>query len=307
VPPDGGSKDGGPPGGHPPGDPGEAPPLTDAPDHDDGGACAPAPGPGDPWDDPDGDYDGSVLPAWLPLPDTLAEIPPFLGGQPRRHPDPAWPTPPAPASPGDPDGTTRRPAAGLLDLTISRAALTGAPAALGRLGPVSTAQALPLAVLAISNPAAQWRVILTNPAGHAIAIERVRRGRLCDNPGRPPGVTGRVTVTIPAATLITAAATSGTGWTGTGRGIRAAVLRAARRAAARAADTAAADADAGGCAHTAATTAYRPATRTREHVTARDKTCRQPCCAQPAWRADLDHTRPWHQGGPTCSCNLGGV
>jgi hypothetical protein len=135
----------------------------------------------------------------------------------------------------------------------------------------------------------------------------VRRGRLCDNPGRPPGVTGRVTVTIPAATLITAAATSGTGWTGTGRGIRAAVLRAARRAAARAADTAAADADAGGCAHTAATTAYRPATRTREHVTARDKTCRQPCCAQPAWRADLDHTRPWHQGGPTCSCNLGGV
>ncbi|HEY5362494.1 MAG TPA: hypothetical protein VIJ82_33240, partial [Streptosporangiaceae bacterium] len=186
MPPDGGSKDGGPPGGHPPGDPGEAPPLTDAPDHDDGGACAPAPGPGDPWDDPDGDYDGSVLPAWPPLPDTLAEIPPFLGGQPRRHPDPAWPTPPAPASPGDPDGTTRRPAAGLLDLTISRAALTGAPAALGRLGPVSTAQALPLAVLAISNPAAQWRVILTNPAGHAIAVERSGGGGCATTPAARP-------------------------------------------------------------------------------------------------------------------------
>jgi len=141
---------------------------------------------------------------------------------PRRHPGPTWPCPPSPAL-GDPDGgTTRRPG-GLLDLTISWAALTGslsAPAALGRLGPVSTAQALPLAVLAVADPAAQWRVILTGPAGQAIAVERVRRGRLGDNPGRPPGVTGRVTVTIPAATLTTAGATSGTSWTGTGRGIR---------------------------------------------------------------------------------------
>ena len=29
-------------------------------------------------------------------------------------------------------------------------------------------------------------------------------------------------------------------------------------------------------------------------------------CRQPAWRADLDHTIPWDQHGPTCSCNLGG-
>jgi hypothetical protein len=36
-------------------------------------------------------------------------------------------------------------------------------------------------------------------------------------------------------------------------------------------------------------------------------TCRNPACRQPAWRADLDHTRPWEDDGPTCSCNLGGA
>ena len=40
---------------------------------------------------------------------------------------------------------------------------------------------------------------------------------------------------------------------------------------------------------------------------ARDLTCRNPVCGQPASRADLDHTIPWEQGGQTCSCNLGGA
>ena len=29
-----------------------------------------------------------------------------------------------------------------------------------------------------------------------------------------------------------------------------------------------------------------------------------PGCGQPAARCDLDHTRPWHQGGLTCPCDL---
>ena len=92
-----------------------------------------------------------------------------------------------------------------------------------------------------------------------------------------------------------------------GTGIRAAVLRTARRALARAQRQAAADAAApGGCAHTTATAAYRPTTKIRDHVTARDQTCRHPRCRQPARHADLDHTTPWHQGGRTCGCNLGG-
>ena len=63
----------------------------------------------------------------------------------------------------------------------------------------------------------------------------------------------------------------------------------------------------GGCAHHGATAAYRPTTAIRDYVTARDQTCRYPCCRQPAWHADLDHTRPWHTGGPTCPCNLGAL
>jgi hypothetical protein len=35
-------------------------------------------------------------------------------------------------------------------------------------------------------------------------------------------------------------------------------------------------------------------------------TCRSAVCRQPAWRADLDHTRPYDQHGRTCTCNLGG-
>ena len=40
---------------------------------------------------------------------------------------------------------------------------------------------------------------------------------------------------------------------------------------------------------------------------ARDVTCRNPACRQPAWRADLDHTHPYDQDGRTCDCNLGGA
>jgi len=102
--------------------------------------------------------------------------------------------------------------------------------------------------------------------------------------------------------------TSGTGGgiRGPGRGILAAVLRAARRAHAHAQRQAAADAAApGGCAHTTATPSYRPTPKIRDYVTARDQTCRNPRCRQPARHTDLDHTTAWHKGGPTCPCNLG--
>ena len=280
------------------GEPDEALPLTDAdaPFDDDG--VYPTLDPAGGWGDLD-DYDGSSAGAWPPLPETIAEIPPVLGGPPR--------TCPGLSPPDNAAGESTRPPPGLLDLTISWHVLTGQPAAparLGRLGPVSTAQSLPLAALAVADPAAQWRVILTDRDGRAIAVERVRRGRLADNPGRPIGVTGRVTVIVPATALTRPA---GTGQAGeTGSGIRAAVLRAAHRAAARAEKARVADAAAGGCAHTTATAAYRPPTRIREYVVARDQTCRQPYCGQPAWRADLDHTMPWHKGGLTCPCNIGG-
>jgi hypothetical protein len=202
---------------------------------------------------------------------------------------------------------TRRPPSGLLDLTIGWATLAGhsaVPADLGRTGPVTAPQARLLAATAIPDPHAQWRVILTDPGGHAIAVERIRRGpRICPRQDhRPPGTAGRVTITLPASVLDQPWPVTST----PAGGILTAALRAGQRAARRAAKTAAAGTAApGGCAHTTATPAYRPPPRTRELVEARDQTCRHPRCGQPAWRSDLDHTTPWHRGGPTCHCNLG--
>ena len=118
-------------------------------------------------------------------------------------------------------------------------------------------------------------------------------------------MTGQVTVTIPA-TVVAQLADAGpdgpasAGISSGGTGIKAAVLRTAGRALARARRQAAADAAApGGCAHTAATEAYRPTTKIRDYVTARDQTCRNPRCRQPARHADLDHTTPYDRGaGP---------
>jgi hypothetical protein len=137
---------------------------------------------------------------------------------------------------------------------------------------------------------------------------RARAGPLTPGTARGgapgPGLVGRITVTIGQDTL-----TSPPAGPGPPAGIAAAVHAAAARSLARAlaqAD-ADADADAGGCAHHAQSAACRPPPRLRDYITARDLTCRNPICRQPAWRADLDHTIPWDQGGRTCACNLGGV
>jgi hypothetical protein len=258
-------------------------------------------------------------------------------------PVPAWPAlgaiPPALARPAGPaDG---RPVPGLLDITVpwtTLAGLTDRPGTLGRIGPITAAQARQLAQAAQADPAAQWRVIVTNAAGQAIAVTRIRRprahhahaGHRGPGPGRdgpPPGtgLVGRVTVTITQDTLAVqrqargprgGPGPAGPG-TPTGPGppagpgppltaIAAAMLRAAARAMDRAQARAAADHAAGGCAHLDQSPAYRPPPRLREYVIARDVTCRSPVCRQPAWRADLDHTRPYDQHGKTCRCNLGG-
>jgi len=39
-------------------------------------------------------------------------------------------------------------------------------------------------------------------------------------------------------------------------------------------------------------------------VRARDRRCRFPGCRRPAACAEIDHTTPYSQGGPTDVCNL---
>jgi hypothetical protein len=242
------------------------------------------------------------------------------GGWQDCGPAPDWPAlpviPPVPARPA----TGLGPVPGLLDVTVPWRVLAGAsagPGYLGRIGSIPASQARRLAGCAARDPAAQWRIIITTPGGHAVAVTRIPRPR---GQGRTPesgqhgtgmGLVGRVTLTIPEDTL-TSPPPGNRNQTGQSSGpdppgqILRLALHAAVRAAARARAAAAADAAAGGCAHTTATPSYRPPPRLRDHVTARDLTCRNPVCRQPAWRGELDHTIPWDQG-LTCSCNLGGM
>lgn len=52
---------------------------------------------------------------------------------------------------------------------------------------------------------------------------------------------------------------------------------------------------------------YTPPPTLREHIRARDATCRFPGCNQPAHRCDLDHAIPWDSGGCTDAANLGAL
>jgi hypothetical protein len=60
----------------------------------------------------------------------------------------------------------------------------------------------------------------------------------------------------------------------------------------------------GPCDHARAETGYHPSRVLAHLIRARNGRCTAPGCARPAARCDLDHTRPWDQGGPTCECNL---
>ncbi|HEY2075325.1 MAG TPA: DUF222 domain-containing protein, partial [Streptosporangiaceae bacterium] len=305
------------PAGHQP--PGDQLPADDGPDDD----RSPCEGPGLTGRDvdPSGADD---LPGWWPdipcpgdgdaPPDTGDPPEPPLATEPDDNdddwpqlPSPDWPALPArlPA-PGDPapaPGDAARARAGLLDVLIpwtSLAGDSGEPGVLGRIGPVSSLQARQLLFLATRSPTTQWRVIVTGDDGRALAVGHARPPRHTRPRRTDPdstGVIGRVTITIRASTLATpanAAAADLGACPRPLRGIAAAVLAAANRATTRARADAERDTRAGGCAHTTASTAYRPPPRTREHVTARDKTCRFGPCGQPAWRTDLDHTIPWH-------------
>ncbi len=243
----------------------------------------------------------------------------------RRSPATSPPRPSArgqhhPPRPG-PGPQPGRPPPGLLDLTLPWTTLAGLsrqPGHLGRLGPITPAQACQLAAHAATRPGTDWRIILTTPAGHALAITRIPR----TPPAAPPATAPPATA--PAATAAGPRhprdpagrpdhphhppAHPGHHPRPRPRQHRDPRPRptAAATAAAHATAQAAADTAAGGCAHTTATPSYRPPPRLHEYITARDLTCRQPTCRQPAWRTDLDHTRPYAQGGPTCRCNLGG-
>ena len=310
------------PGDSPAGDPGDDPAARDVPPPGDQDAPRdddPCPCPGDGparagYSDAEHDDDGWLAPDWPGLPAAI---------------------PAAFTRPGSARVPGGRPVTGLLDVSLPWPVLAGispGPGYLGRIGPITAAQARHLAAAAARDPGTGWRIIVTTTSGHALTITRIPRPHAAmtirpgqapgknpaPGPGRTPetrpgasiGLVGRVTLTIPEDML---AHPPPRPRSGPGAGpdppgeILSRALQAAATAAARARAAIAADAAAGGCAHTAATAAYRPPPRLKEYIAARDLTCRFPRCRQPAWRGDLDHTIPYDNGGLTCHCNLGGL
>ncbi|WP_092665104.1 HNH endonuclease signature motif containing protein [Agrococcus carbonis] len=49
---------------------------------------------------------------------------------------------------------------------------------------------------------------------------------------------------------------------------------------------------------------YTPSSQLKRLLRARDQHCRWPGCGQRARRCDIDHTKPWAEGGTTCHDNL---
>jgi hypothetical protein len=192
------------------------------------------------------------------------------------------------------------------------------------LGPVTPGTARDLATAAAADPSAAWHLIVTDTQGHAIAYTRLRTRRATAAPGMVSDVTLTITASL-AAALTTAGDLPGriaaplarTGPAGTDHQaastgtaelarLLAKAVTAANRAADQAARTARLDRQAGGCAHTRQSGGYRVPDSLRKWLNVRDGTCRNPICRQPASRCDQDHTRPHHQGGRTCPCNIGG-
>jgi hypothetical protein len=249
--------------------------------------------------DPDPPPDEAL---WL-IDDPPEEDDPDLGIS--SKPLPALPEVPAQVPPGPAAMENLRPAeGGQLDLWAPWTTLigdSGEPGRLSRIGPITAEQARYLADVAACDANVQWRVIVTDQLGRAVAVSRVPRV-VSDRVGADgqASLVKRVTVTISPERLSSAVSKALPP-------IMRRTLRAAVKAAEKARLQAVVDTEAGGCAHTQASPRYQPPPRLREFVTARDVTCRFPTCRQPVWRCDLDHSVPFDKGGKTCSCNLGGL
>jgi hypothetical protein len=200
--------------------------------------------------------------------------------------------------------------------------MTAEPGQVSRIGPVTAEVARALVTAAVNEPDCEWRLIITGPAGSALAVTTIRKSWLEPNrrhagaPGeqlrRGDQVVARVVLTLPLAALDEAKTPgqdpAGQAWPPELQPVLAAALRAASRTAerARTATWLAADgtSSVGACQHEDAVPGYRVPGGMRALLEARDRTCRHPGCRCPAWRSDQDHTIPYEQGGPTCPCNL---
>jgi hypothetical protein len=176
-----------------------APRDEDAPEddglEDDGSEDA---GGHEPNDDFDPDEDLDDLTGTRPLPDwpELGTIPPALARRGHNHPDHdhSGRNHPGHDQPGhdDRDQGDRSPAPGPLEIILPWTTLAGLsddPGTLSRIGPVTATQARQLIRVGQTDPATQWRIVVTDAIGRALAVTRIRRRTrvrgIRDGPGPP--------------------------------------------------------------------------------------------------------------------------
>jgi hypothetical protein len=185
---------------------------------------------------------------------------------------PGGPGNPGPSAASGPGPASRPGLAALVTLTIPAATWQGrseAPGEADGFGPLDADDARDLAAAAARHPRTRWCVTAVNPDGTAAAHACL--------PGRHPPV-GLADLAPPG--------TGPPGWS-------AAQLKIPLIPVAR-----------GPCDHAHAETGYHPSRKLAHLIRARSATCTAPGCRRPAARCDLDHTRPWDDGGATCECNL---
>jgi hypothetical protein len=190
--------------------------------------------------------------------------------------------------------------------------MAGEPGDLSWFGAITPGQCRELARAAAVDPAAIWRILVTDDKGHALAITTLGTRRRAD--AVTPGLVEEVTVTIQAS--LAAGLDSSDEMREIARQLATDsdprlsrklldVIGAANKAAADAEMQAILDADAGGCDHSAEVTGYRVPGTMRRWLCARDLTCRNPICRRRGIQCDMDHTLAFDKGGRTCTCNLG--
>jgi hypothetical protein len=173
------------------------------------------------------------------------------------------------------------------------------PGELSRIGPVTAGVARDLALAAAADATCQWRVIVVGRSGRAFAVTKIRRvgaGTRGDRGGTPPGVVGRITLTVPASLLNPIAMPAIQDLAGREGLVQ--VLWRALRAAADAFSARRSRVGPGSCAHEEASPGYRVPDPMRALVEARDLPVHLSAeCSRhhhlkhlPSWR--LDQPRP---------------
>jgi hypothetical protein len=211
---------------------------------------------------------------------------------------------------------------GSLTLTVPLRTLAGLstePGQLSRIGAVTAMVARQVATTAAASPASTWQIVVAGETGEAIAVTGLRRlgnARASPQAARTATLAGgydgalRVVLVVPAALAASPGQELRDRLQNLGRlgDILATAVRSAADACAVSGKTAGSRKyrSAENCDHQQGVRGYRVPRGMRLLVEARDRTCGFPPCRQPAWRTDMDHTIPYHRGGPTCPCNIHG-